>query len=90
MQTTSLFAVRDPDGVPHYIVGLTLLSAIALATILLVVLTDHGAGASSAVLFGIAIPALIIALARRARAARELDASRIPRSLRRSSGSNNG
>jgi Flp pilus assembly protein TadB len=87
MQTISIYAVRDPDGVPHHIIGLTLVSLIALATIVFVALTDAGTSVASIVLFGIAIPALIVALARRARAARELDARRIPRNRRRIGGS---
>jgi hypothetical protein len=89
MQSTSIFAVRDPDGVPHHVIGLTLVSLVALATIVFVVLTDVGTSVASVVLFGIAIPALVVALARRARTARELDARRIPRSGRRHGGTAN-
>ena len=87
MQTNSIYAVRDPDGVPHHVVGLTLVSLVAVATIAFVALTDAGTSVASVVLFGIAIPSLIVALARRARAARALEERRIPRNRRRIGGS---
>ncbi|MDB4954029.1 MAG: hypothetical protein JWO36_1598 [Myxococcales bacterium] len=66
--------VRDPDGIPHAIVGLTSLGSFALAMALLVALTtDISASATAVVLVLLAIPALVFGLhgmSHRARARR--------------------
>jgi hypothetical protein len=64
MRTSSFSVVRDPDGVPHEIVGLTWLLAIVIAIGSFVALTRGGA--VTAVGFGI-LPIAIVALDRRAR-----------------------
>lgn len=71
MQTSQL--VRDPDGVPHDVVGLTWVFAIGVAIVSFIALRIGGALAAAA--FGI-VPFAIISLDRRAR--RERAARRRP------------
>jgi hypothetical protein len=59
--------VRDPDGVPHRIVGLTWLFAFGAAIISFVALINGGTGAALAFIF---VPLMICALDRRAKQAR--------------------
>jgi hypothetical protein len=67
MRTSSFSAVRDPDGVPHEIVGLTWVLAIVIAIGSFAALA-YG-GAVTALGFGVA-PIAIVVLDRRARATR--------------------
>jgi hypothetical protein len=67
MHTSSFSVVRDPDGVPHEVVGLTWLLAVAIAIASFVGLV-HG-GAASAIGFAL-LPIAFIALERRARGRR--------------------
>jgi hypothetical protein len=67
MQTTSNLSVHDPDGVPHEIVGLTWVFAIGAAIIAFAALTIGGLVSGLAL---VGVPALVIALARRARTKR--------------------
>ena len=64
MQTTSQLAVRDPDGVPHEIVGLTWLVTVGVAVGAFLALTSGGA--ASALLL-LTVPGVVITLDRRAR-----------------------
>jgi hypothetical protein len=64
MQTTSQFVVRDPDGVPHEIVGLTWLFSIIVAIVSFAALISGGALAALTLLM---VPIAIVALERRAR-----------------------
>jgi membrane protein implicated in regulation of membrane protease activity len=64
MHTSSFSVVRDPDGVPHEIVGLTWLFAIAIAIGSFAALA-YG-GAMTAIGFGV-LPIAIVTLDRRAR-----------------------
>ena len=73
MQTTSNLSVHDPDGVPHEIVGLTWVFALAVAISAFAALTIGGAVSAAALLF---VPVMIIVLGRRAE--RRRDARRIP------------
>lgn len=73
MQTQSSLhsLVRDPDGIPHVIVGLTSLASFALAMALLVALTtDISVSATTVVLMVLAIPALVFGLHGMSRRAR--------------------
>jgi hypothetical protein len=63
MQSTSRFLVRDPDGVPHEIVGLTWVFAFAVASFSFAALTSGGVASAIALLL---FPAAIIAVVRRA------------------------
>ena len=65
MKTTNLIGitVRDPDGVPHAIVGLTLLLSIALAALLLVGLIGGHPPLTASVALA---PIAVVRLARRA------------------------
>jgi hypothetical protein len=71
MHTTSQLAVRDPDGVPHEIVGLTWLVALAVAIGSFVALTFGGVVSALVLLF---VPGVVISLDQRAR--RQRDANR--------------
>jgi hypothetical protein len=71
MQTTSQFSAHDPDGVPHDIIGLTWVFAFGSAICAFVALASGGIASGLALL---AVPLLVIALARRAR--KERGASR--------------
>jgi hypothetical protein len=62
MQTTSQ-AVRDPDGVPHEIVGLTWLVTVGVAVGAFLALTSGGV--MSALMF-LTVPGVVITLDRRA------------------------
>jgi hypothetical protein len=68
MQTTSQLAARDPDGVPHEIVGLTWLVSLAIAIASFAALTFGGV--VSALLL-LAVPAIVMRLDRRARRQRD-------------------
>jgi len=68
MQTTSNLSVHDPDGVPHEIVGLTWVFALAVAISAFAALTIGGAISAAALLL---VPAIIIALNRRAERKRQ-------------------
>jgi hypothetical protein len=68
MQTTTSVSVHDPDGVPHEIVGLTWVFALAVAISAFAALTIGGAVSGAALLL---VPALIIFLSRRAERQRE-------------------
>lgn len=72
MQTTSNLSAHDPDGVPHEIVGLTWLFALAVAVSAFAALTVGGVVSTAALL---AVPAIIVALGRRAE--RQRDARRL-------------
>jgi hypothetical protein len=61
--------VRDPDGVPHRIVGLTWLFALGAAVISFVALISGGTAAALAFVF---LPLMIFALDRSSRQARAL------------------
>ena len=73
MQTTSNLSARDPDGVPHEIVGLTWVFALGVAIGSFAVLTIGGAVSAATLLL---VPVVIIALGRRAE--RKRNARRIP------------
>lgn len=68
MKTSLYSVVRDPDGVPHQIVGLTWLFAVAAALFSFFVLTVGGAASVVAL---VAVPALVIALGRSSEHKRE-------------------
>jgi hypothetical protein len=63
MQTTSRISAHDPDGVPHEIVGLTWVLAFGVAVGSFAALTIGGVASVLALLL---VPALVIALDRRA------------------------
>jgi hypothetical protein len=56
--------VRDPDGVPHEIVGLTILLVTALAAFCLVALATGGLTSAIALVL---VPSIVIGVDRRAR-----------------------
>ena len=68
MQTTSTLSVRDPDGVPHEIVGLTWLFALAVAISSFAALTIGGTVSAVALLV---VPGIVIALVRHAERKRD-------------------
>jgi uncharacterized membrane protein len=53
----------DPDGIPHHVVALTLVTTIAFAIALLMALASGTAGAIVLVALGLAIPVFSISLA---------------------------
>jgi len=63
MQNTSRFLVHDPDGVPHEIVGLTWVFALAVAIFSFAALTIGGVASVIGLLL---LPCAIISLGRRA------------------------
>jgi hypothetical protein len=63
MHTTSRFSVHEADGVPHGVVGLTLVSTLGVALFAFAALTIGGVMSAFALLL---VPGLIIALARHA------------------------
>ena len=64
MNTTAHSNVRDPDGIPHEIVGLTFLLTTALAAFCLIALTT---GRVTSAITLVLVPSLVIGLDRRAR-----------------------
>jgi hypothetical protein len=64
MNCTTRIDVRDPDGIPHEIIGLTILLVTALAAFGLVALATRGL--TSAITL-VLVPSLVIAFDRRAR-----------------------
>jgi len=63
MHTNSQFSVHDPDGVPHEIVGLTWVFALGTAIVAFAALAIGGVASGLAL---VAVPAIVISLARRA------------------------
>ncbi len=56
---------REPDGIPHAVIGLTALSCVLLATLLVVSLTSASSGHIGAVILGwLAVPATTLSLQR--------------------------
>jgi hypothetical protein len=68
MQTSQFSVVHDPDGVPHQIVGLTWLFALGAAICAFIALTSGGGASALALL---AVPAIVITLAKRASSRRD-------------------
>jgi len=64
MNTTSPAAAHDPDGVPHEIVGVTLLLTVAIAASLMVALFTGRLTTCTALVF---VPGIVILVDRRAR-----------------------
>ena len=69
MTTTSQLLVRDPDGIPHEIVGLTWLLSVAIAGLAFAALAMDGIFAKLALVL---VPLYVIGLDRRARRRRDL------------------
>jgi hypothetical protein len=67
MHTITRTVAHDPDGVPHEIVGWTLVSALGIAFCLLAALRS---GTALATALFLVVPLMIVALDRRARRAR--------------------
>jgi hypothetical protein len=56
---------REPDGIPHAVIGLTALYCVLLATLLVVILTSASSGHIGAVILSLlAIPAITLGLQR--------------------------
>lgn len=54
---------REPDGIPHAVIGFTALYCVLLATLLFVILTSASSGRIGAVIFGLlALPAITLGL----------------------------
>jgi hypothetical protein len=68
MNTTSRLFVHDPDGIPHEVVGLTWLLAVAIAVIAFAALTIGGIVTGFALVL---VPTYVIGLARQARRQRD-------------------
>jgi Flp pilus assembly protein TadB len=63
---------REPDGVPHHIVALTLVMSFALAVLLVAIAATGSLGIICATMIGlVTIPALVSALARNAELRRD-------------------
>jgi hypothetical protein len=73
MNTTSQLFVRDPDGIPHEVVGLTWLLSVAIAVIAFAALTVGGVVTGLALVL---VPTYVIGLAGQARRRRAALASR--------------
>ena len=60
-------ALAEPDGIPHYVVGLTLLMSVALALVLVSIAVSGPLGIACATLIAlVAIPLLVSGLSRSA------------------------
>jgi hypothetical protein len=67
MNPTPHSSVRDPDGIPHEIIGLTFLLTTALAAFCLVALA---AGHMTSAITLVLVPSIVIGLDRRSRSHR--------------------
>ncbi|HWO18870.1 MAG TPA: hypothetical protein VNO30_08840 [Kofleriaceae bacterium] len=56
---------REPDGIPHAVIGFTALYCVLLATLLFAILTSASSGLIGAVIFGLlALPVITLSLKR--------------------------